>query len=153
MWELLTWFLKQPKSPGLVTRVETTCALVLLQSQQAVVGLWPMEVFSLYRSDPKNAFPFQTVPLTFSSLFTDFSESDRIHSFSLLSLYITVPCTIHHVFVLPHNTASCLKLRLATGCYLQRLLKRLSLAVLPSVLLPNGQHYLDITWKLSLQGY
>lgn len=128
-----------------------TCALVLLQLRQAVVGLWPMEVFSLYRSDLESAFHFQTIPLTFSSFFTDFSVSDRIHSFSLPSLYITVPCSIHHVFVLPHNTVSCLKLRLAAAWYLQHLLKCSSLTVLPSVLLPNGQCYLGITWKLSFR--
>ena len=151
-WELLICFMRPPQSPGLGTPVETTCALALLRSQQAVLGLWPMEVFSLYRSDPKSTFHFQPIPLTFSSLRTDFSVSDRIHSFGLLSLYIAVPCSTHHISVLLHNTASCLKLRIATGCYLQHLLKCRSLAVLPSVLLPNGQHYLDVTWKLSLRG-
>lgn len=137
-----------PRAQGWWLLRKPTCALVLLQAQQSVVGLWPVEVFCLYRSDPKRAFHFQTLPLTFSSLFIDFSGSDRINLLSLLSLYITVPCSTHHVFVLPHNTASCLQLRRAAACYLQLLLKCSSLAVLPSVLLPNEQHYLDITCKL-----
>lgn len=119
-------------------------------SLRLVSGLW--KFFPLCRSDPKSVFHFRIIPLTFSSIFTDASVSDRIHAFILLSLYITVPCSIYHGFVLPHNTASCLKLRRAAASYLQHLLKCSSLAVLSSVLLPNGQHYLDVTWKLSLQG-
>lgn len=59
-------------------------------------SLWAMER-SLYRSDLKGAFNFSIMPRTFPCYCL----------FLHLSLYIAVPFTIHHIFVLPHNKLFC----------------------------------------------
>lgn len=73
----------------------------------------------------KKCFSFSVLALTLSSLFTDFSPSDRVKLFNLLSLYITDPSSTHHVWS----------------------------SLLPSVFFPNGCHYFDATQKLSPQGW
>lgn len=104
MGELISGFLGRPKNPlGIghsgnphVPWCCSSCSRLWLIS-----GPWK---FSLCTDlIQKVLFISQILPLPFSFLFADFSPCDRVQLFSLLSLHITDPSSVHH-------TCTCLSL-------------------------------------------
>lgn len=75
MWDMLAWFLKQPQGQWLLWK--TTCASLLLQLKQPVVGLRPMEVFFLCTDLIRKVF------------FISRSYHSLPHQFLLTPLYLT----------------------------------------------------------------
>lgn len=86
--ELISGFLKRPQIPlgtGYSSgNPHVPCCCSSCSSLWLITGSGK---FSLYRSDQKTVFHILTIPLLFSSLFTDFSPSGRVKLLSVLCFH------------------------------------------------------------------